>query len=642
MIKKTAFSIIALLVSLATLSAQDYFIEVTPDKKIIHLTGTVLPEDTPVQYILQIMPELIKRGDLNFSNYDLQLDGKSVGASRDNILSMLDIKDLDKIEISTSSVSTQQKSGMSGAINFVTRTPNEGLEGEETMEATTIPNIMPNAEIMYKKGKLELTGYGNMQYYNPKQEKTYTSIFKNSTDIGRIQDNFRYTQATARVNAKYSFTEKDELKGWLLLSSSKEYEQQTQEYARTISGLTPLGPGWSYFSVMNDTSYSDNRVRILNVLAEYKHTFGEDHKLTVSAGYQLDREDKCANYVIPNTLDAEVKYDVPLFIQDGHKLQMKLALNYTGKIVETDDAGSSSLYLSPLAEFKYTTDKWTVIGAARYQMYDRYYSYKENLRSKDFSSIEHDIIGNVNALWQFEPHKAVRFTLSRNLLRPSDEMLYPELVWYQSKKEWIMGNPKLSRAYLHTIEADYIMDWERKGRYFTFNAGLQYNRADDLIQTVRKHDDESGTFYNTFINSGKNDILATNLLLTYNYEIFSFAVAGNLFCNFKKENGVRNYYNFFNLSFSPIFNFEGGWNLSGKMVYNSAVLQAESELGDCLLATIRLDKKYRQWLFHVELNDIFDYKSSDYTNVNDNNVSVNYDMYRRYFGIGATYQFKLR
>ena len=640
--KNIITAIITLLVSFSGLSAQDYFIEVTPDKKIIHLTGTILPEDTPVQYILQIMPELIVRNDINFSNYDLQLDGKSVGASRNNILFMTDIKDIEKIEISTASVSTQQKNGMAGVINFVSAKPAEGLEGEVSLEAATIPNIMPDAEVSYKKGKLELTGYGNMQYYNPTQKKKYTSEYKNSLDIGSIQDNFKYLQATARVSAKYNFTEKDELKSWVLFSSSGENNFQTQEYARTIQGLSPLGPEWIYYSMQNDTSYSNNRTRILNVIAEYKHTFKEDHKLTVSAEYQMDREDQCANYAVPNTLDGEIKYEVPLFVGDRRKLQMKLALNYTGKIVETNDAGSSSLYLSPLAEFKYTSDKWTVLGAARYQMYDRNYALKENLKSQDFNSIEHDIIGNINALWQFDPHKAIRLIVSRNLLRPSDEMLYPEMVWYQSKKEWILGNPLLQRAYMHTVEADYIMDWEKKGRYFTFDAGLQYNRADDLIETVRMHDKESGKFYNTFLNSGTNDILAANMLLIYSHNIFSLAFAGNVFCNFKKGNGIPDHYNYFNLSATPVFNFEGGWNLSGKLVYNSAVLQAESQLGECLLACIRLDKKYKQWLFHIELNDIFDYVSLDNTKVNENIVATEYDMYHRYFGIGATYQFKLR
>ena len=145
--KNIITAIITLLVSFSGLSAQDYFIEVTPDKKIIHLTGTILPEDTPVQYILQIMPELIVRNDINFSNYDLQLDGKSVGASRNNILFMTDIKDIEKIEISTASVSTQQKNGMAGVINFVSAKPAEGLEGEVSLEAATIPNIMPDAEV---------------------------------------------------------------------------------------------------------------------------------------------------------------------------------------------------------------------------------------------------------------------------------------------------------------------------------------------------------------------------------------------------------------------------------------------------------------------------------------------------------------
>lgn len=640
--KRFSTLLAALLLTASGLSAQDYLIEVTPDKKIIHLLNSNLSEDTPVQYILQIMPEMILRGSTDFSNFDLQLDGNSVGASRDNFLFLTKIGDLEKIEISTSSVSTQQKNGQSGAINFISKKPEEGLEGRIIAEASTIPNLMPSAELRYKKDRFELTGYGNLEYFNPNQRKLYTSTFKNSTDIGDINDNYRYTQATAKLITKYGFSDKDEVKGWILFSSSNENDCQIKESIRIMTGLNPLGPGWAYYATSIDTTNSSGRIHILNAHAEYKHTFAEGHKLTASAGYQFNREYQSSNYVIPHIVDAELKYEVPLIDREGRRLQMKLALNSTGKIVETNDAGSSSLYLSPLAEFKYTAGEWTIHAAGRYQMYDRYYSIKEKMSTKDFSSLEHDFIGNVNALWQFEPHKALRFIASRNLLRPTDEMLYPGMVWYKTKKEWIYGNPKLQRAYLHSFNLGYITDWEKEDKKFIFNAGLEYTRADGLIQTVRMHDQEEGRFYNTYTNSGMNDILSANLLFIYRHNIFSVAAAGNVFCNFKNENGAQNYHNYFNISITPIFNFEGGWNLSSKVVYNSAVLQADGQLGECLLASMRLDKKLRNWILHIELNDIFDYDSTDYSDIDGNMVSTQYDMYKRYFGIGATYTFRVK
>lgn len=112
---------------MARLSGQDYLLEIKPDQKVIHPELFNLPPDTPINAILMTIPELITRSNVAFSNFDIQVDGKSVGESRDVILFSTVIADVEKIEVSTSSVTTQKKNGEGGSINIIFKDPEKGL-----------------------------------------------------------------------------------------------------------------------------------------------------------------------------------------------------------------------------------------------------------------------------------------------------------------------------------------------------------------------------------------------------------------------------------------------------------------------------------------------------------------------------------
>ena len=624
---------------MARLSGQDYLLEIKPDQKVIHPELFNLPPDTPINAILMTIPELITRSNEAFSNFDIQVDGKSVGESRDVILFSTVIADVEKIEVSTSSVTTQKKNGEGGSINIIFKDPEKGLGGKVMLEATTGVNIMPSTTVGYSSGKLELTGNLNMQSFRTTSETNYIDYRKDRNIYGTDYFYPDFLQETARVNMKYSFTGNDVLKAWVIESSGRNIERKIQNTIDVIDGSAIHGPGWAFTEAKVDTTHSRKGSTILNAMAEYEHKFSEDSKITVFAGYQYSREDQDCEFTVPHTVDAEAKYQTPIVDRNGHKVVFKGGLNTTYRKVSTEMTGNNSLYLSPYVDFEYTHAKWKVKAALRYQMYDREFKRLDILEHIKYNSVEHDVIGNVNAVWQFHPHRALRFIASRNLVRPDDEMLYPELFWSNTRKRWIQGNPDLSREYIHTLETDFITDIHKDEYSIIISTGIAYHNANGLIEAHNRHDDQKGIFYQTFENTGINNIASADASVIFKYDLLTLSFTGNLFCNFRYENGEHDHYNYFNLNVCPVFNFKRGWTLNSKIQYNSKIIQKNAELGDCFLASIGLDKRYRNWTFSLEMYDIFEYVTEDTTITPESRISSAYDLYSRYIGIGVAYRF---
>lgn len=187
-------------------AAQEYAIEVLPDKKVINVGLMNLPPDASVNTLLQMIPDLLERGDQLFSNYDIQYDGKSVGESRSEILYHTRLYELDKIEIFDSAIETQQKNARSGVIDLKPKPLADGLGGEASLAASTVFDIMPGANVNYSNDKLSMRSYANFEYY----DATFTQWFENTgKDIvtkGTEDNACRYLQETARVNLKYLST----------------------------------------------------------------------------------------------------------------------------------------------------------------------------------------------------------------------------------------------------------------------------------------------------------------------------------------------------------------------------------------------------------------------------------------------------
>ncbi len=265
-----------------------------------------------------------------------------------------------------------------------------------------------------------------------------------------------------------------------------------------------------------------------------------------------------------------------------------------------------------------------------------------------FSKDSHDVTANINIVWNITPDHVLRLVALHGIMRPDDYMFYPEIVQDKRRGIWIMGNKDLRNTQLNSLDLNYVYHWRENGRYLILNAALGYNRADDVIEekivennavASRRPTGFGPTFYSTFENTGTNNVAKANLSLFYSKGIFSMSFAGNVFYNFMHRTSGLDCFNYYNISFTPIFNFRRQWVLSSKLMYNSAVEKKDSYLGDCFYMQIRLDKTIGRWTIHGEISDVFDYTTTDVSQTVDRTCITVYDMYTRYLGVGFNYRF---
>ncbi len=630
---------LVLLLTVIPSGAQEHVIEFLPDKKIINVGKLNLPDYMTADNILQILPEFVVRGDRLYSNYDIQYDGKSVGESRDAILLQTRLCEIEKIEISTSSTSTQQHSTYSGTINIVPKHLEVGFEGEAFFDLTSEPDIMPSVNLNYRKDKFQMRGLASVEGYWPSSLRLSTRQNPDELSEGADETCRKYFQETARVNVQYDITGRDILKGWFIESWDHDASEMI---SRTHSErFNPKNPGTAVIMDQSDTTFSTNRTMLMQARAQYEHIINEDSKLTAYAGYQTNPGSRNGIGRTNNNFDGEFKGTFPVFHKAKSKGTMETGVNMTLGGKSFDDIRNSSTFVSPFAKFKYTGEKWAVNVGVRYQYYRSDNVFQDQATDQ---SADHDILASAEAVWRISGNHALQITLNRSIIRPDDEMLYPKLHYSQYKGEWIKGNPMLNPAYIHTAEVGYIFDWDNNGHSVIINAGVGYIRADGLIEEQlydanQEPDKASGTYYVTYDNAGINNIGTINLSAIYRYGIFTLSLAGNLFTKLMLHGTSSDFSTNGNVSFSPIFNFEGDWTLCGKFMYNSPIVHNNMTNGDCIFAQICFAKQIGRWTIHLDFSDIFDCTTIDRSTNFDTVTSNVYDLYDRYIGAGFSYRF---
>lgn len=638
---KRIFFIVILSVLAVPLFAEDYLIEVKPDKQVLHVGQFGLTDDAPVVEILRMMPELVSRGNDLFSNYTIQYDGKSVGEARDVFLFHTLIGDIEKIEISQSSVSTQTRNGQSGTINLVPKKKTEDGFGGDVKLPVTFNDVMPGVTMALRKGKFQMDSHVNVEYYFPTMESIFMEECPGVVTTGTEVEKERYFQQTAKVNLRYDFSEKDVLKAWVLESYANGRNVFDKEYSILTDKSALYGPGWKYEEIRRDTSATTDKSLLFNVMTEYSHNFTPTGKLVAFVGFESDNNNSGNGFKQPNILDAELKYEGFVLDAGEHKLKLKVGTNMTHSVSTASVWSGRRLYLSPYADFEYFFRGLDLKAAVRYQNNGRTVTGPED--NSHFSR-EEDIVANVNAFLQLRPHHAIRLVMSRNLVRPDDNMLLPGLTYDETKDRWILGNESLGRSYIHNCEFSYITDWETNGHYFVITPSLGYIRADNLIVPVLGTKELYGgkLSYTTYENIGVSDIGKFSLQGLYRHGIFTLSLGGNMFLSRarKAEGAERNRY--FNVVATPIFDFKNGWLFSGNLNYFSPMENGKSLLGDRLFAKITLSKRVGNWTFGAQLSDIFDDFTTDYTYDGDKTVSRTYDLYGRFLGIQVNYRFGKR
>lgn len=639
--KKLIF-VFALVLGCMSSYAGDYTIEMEPSKQIIYLSRLGLPPDTTLETLLKTMPELMHRGDILFDNYDIQCDGKSVGESRDVILLQTRVDELEKIEVTSSSVATQSRNGQSGTINIVYKTPSDGFGGDVNVSASTEVDLIPSVNVNYANNKLELRGHASFEYYHPEKQTIYENVLPLKTITGYNTNTEKYLQETARLNLKYKFDKSNTLKAWLLETFNNSDNNQYKDITTVYDRSAEYGKGWYYSEHQYDTLLNHSRMLNVSAKAEYEHLFRPDAKFVVFAGYETSNKKDNNAFSYPNTLDGEVKYEGVVWSNEDHMVKIKPGVNVSYQDKRFQDNTSRSLYLSPYFDFNYKYKGLWVNGTGRYQRYNR----SNRVDGYDgFNAAENDFVWNANVQWQVRPHHALRFSSSRNIIRPADNMLYPGFVYYPSTRKWMYGNPDLRRSSVYEFELGYITDCHWGARSLVVQAKAGYDHATDLIEEMVRtilYQESFPMVYSTYTNSGEKNIAKMNVSALYKSDLLTLSAAGNLFCNFENMSGGADKHLYYNVSVSSILNLENNWAVSADVQYNSSIVTEHCVYGDRLLANARLYKSFGRLAASLEIFDIFDYLTTDYTEQKDSKFSSLYDLYGRWIGMSLTYKFGVR
>lgn len=626
-------------------SAQNQSVEMNPGKKIVYVDRIGLPGYANVSELLQIFPECVARGDELYTNFDIQYDGKSVGAGRDIFLFQTKLSQIERIEISTSSVATQQNSFYSGTINLIPRKLEEGVSGDAHLDLSTEPSLVPSIDVNYKKKKLQLYGHADLEAVWPSDYRTFRQTTPEYISDGDKISDGSYFQQTAKLSVKYDISDKDILKGWLIESSENYRTSQIQNSHFEIGGMDISGKRWAQIENYSDTAFSSSRTMMLNARGEYSHKFNPNSTLTLFAGMEL-KPGIGSSSNRQNAFDGQAKITFPLLIRDGRKLLSMIAgMNFAFKQSASSILEGSTNYLSPYFTFQQRSGRWSTDVTFRYQYNGRNFSMLKDNTVKN--AADHDFTGDINTLWHIKDHHALKLSLGRNIIRPTEAMLYPDPYLDAGSKSWKIGNPDLRNTCLHTIKLEYIFDWQRNGHNIIFNVNGGYIRGDGLIEAkdyviyannAKLEDNKPTLVYTTYENTGTSDIATANLSVIYSYDILTLTVCGNIFSNATLKNNERGRCNHYNIGLTPIFNFEGDWVLSGRFVYNSAIERQNEMNGDCFLGQIKFAKKIGRWTLHLEFSDIFDNVTTDISHSGPNITEYAYDLYNRRIIFGVSYR----
>lgn len=616
-------------------NAQNYALEVLPDKEVIYINKLALPGNLSVKDLLLMYPSILNRNVENaIERYEVQLDNKTIGAANDEILVATKLREIEKIEISSSPSVTQQKNGQGGVINLILNKPEEeGVSGSASLFTFTSVDVMPTMNLDYKRGGLLIRSKFNFEYYNA--EKDYEinekDILYEINSKKWVRDN--YWDQAAKVDLVYtSPSGNDVFKFWLSEVADRNDNTTRVNQHRILDKTAEIGEGWTF----NEYSESEDKVRTrmfaLMAASQYEHFFGKDHRIKLACDYNYSRmkdirdEDK-EQTIYPKNFQAEMQYKVPL-LRGDYSLIMESGANYTGSADKVYAQKQSSVYASPYLNLKYKHGEWAINAGARYQ----YYKYLTSRKDWTF---------NLNAVWQMLDHHALRFIGTKNVARPSESMLDPSFVKSPLDGSWHLGNPDLRPSSIYTAAVKYIHDWTQGTSSFIFAFGFGYHYTHDGIETVNVNWDNRLIPYVTYINSNIKRTLVADVNLVYNYDIFSCTFTGNYFRS--REHGFddsEDKYRYFNLSLSPVFRFRHQWSLGSRMIYNSRVKALNSTEGECFFMCINLNKTFGQWSLFAEMADIFGYKTWDETFTGESHVmNTGHHLYQRHVALGFTYKF---
>lgn len=637
-------------------------IQTNYDKKVLYCDSLNMPQNTHLGTLINILPELLQRpGDFILSNYDVQVEGMSVGSATDVILQQLYIMDIERVEVDESPVSNYTNNGQGGTINLILRdhgsSRRDDLWGSAGVAATTEPDLSPLFNIGYKTPKFMVRGLLLGEVFNNNPE-TITQNFTDGklTGTTHSEKEERFRTELARAYMQYRFNSHDLLK--FNVSESHTYDR-----VRSVTDYNTLR------AVTNKNKATD-----LHSFLRYEHKKGR-HELAIVMEHHFSPSSNDYAYIAKNRpnyyeetstrniLAGKAEYKAMLFnqlTQGGETRQGKLTVgaNYNANITNdeigvSDDNIASKLahskpetntyYLMPYMMFETTLGKLKLKASGEYQVYE-YDIASENHTTVD--NVSSSFTGRFIAEWYFKPTRHLRLAADRKLQRPSGSQLFPYLTYAPTTGKYSQGNPDLTPMMCHELRMDYFdnFQWGNDHR-LSITASASYNWVSDIIASINVgKNPEPGTLgqtlhYTSYINRDRSQLAIANVMGLYTYKMFSVSLVGNLYHKMFDNTTSTSHSTYYNIALNPYFRLKDGWQGGASFTYYSSVHESNAKLGDCAVARMTVGKSVGNWFFFLNENVNITQKSKDVTTNGPSVTTDAYQMVTNSVGAGVRYSF---
>lgn len=626
-------------------------VKVNSDNKVIQVEKLNLPASTPIKDVLNYLPELVNRkSTYMIANYDIQIDGVSVGDAKDATLAHLHIADVKQIEVNENSLNTITSFGQGGVINIVLKDATKPFEGSAALDVAYVQDLVGGLLIKNKTKKWDLQAIGNVEYYHPGK---LTSQFKMG-DI--VTEDFwtdeHFFSETTKLSAKYHATDRD------LLNLN-------------VSNVI-LKNNWddnNYYILEDIRNKGVNHLTTCNINAEaeYSHTFRNSSSLTAVTKYTYAPELQKDTVLFPtyciynqdircdikaHNIFGKVVYKIPLLTQTKDRsMDMQIGMHSTFRIsdnellyiIEEQNYKESVITLEHnyfLRPFAQLTGKYRALSYNALVDFQHYHYAIGIDGSKDYNTQQNDVTGMASIMWTVNKRNNLRLTYNRSIDRPSGPQLFPYPVMNPQLGRLITGNPELKPSKLNNIDLDYMINLSKRDYVLTLNISSDYTHAYDRIRGKSLSTDY-GLNNETYENYGCYNIVRGDLMAYFSRKIFSVALSANIYhCHDKQGTGDEDY-TYYNISLSPSLNFRSGWVGAASICYNSKIESSIYETGDQAFANLRIGKSWNHWNVHLFSTVNLINKAVDHYLNEDGRVyaTKSYDFMKYEIGIGTRYEF---
>lgn len=612
-----------------------------------------MPRNTSASVLLTLLPELLQRpGNFLMSNYDIQVEGMSVGKAVDVALYQMQMMDIEKIEVVESPLSSYQNNGQGGSINIVLRSAgkdNKRTWGSAGVMVSSPLDVEPQFNVGYRNKRFMVRGIFLSELYNATSEEQTISydgdMFRGQTDQSSDK---RFRTELARAYMQYDITDHDIVKFNVSETYTYDKNQDTQD-----------------FDILQPLLHCEKALNV-QALLNYKH---QAKRNTFLAEVKYDHAPSWVDYSLPlvysysnskknDIVSGKLEYKNLLWGNaNGGKGELALGTNFNATMGSEaaliDDAMTAggelergvpqndSHYLMPYLTFITTIGKLGIKASGEYQ----HFCYDVDRIGIPYSATSNDFTGKLMVEWNFTKSRTLRLILDRKLQRPTYDQLYPYRTFDVKRKEYTEGNPDLTPTMVHEASLEYIGTYKLgDSQSLILNAGASISRIDDIISEVKSAPHRGQGFgltqqYTTFENRGTNHITKANLMALYTGKVFSLSFTGNVYHKELDESSSNRHHTYYNLSLFPYFHLKDGWHGGARFTYFSRVDQSNGSLGDFATCEMTVGREMKRLFVYLKQRVTIMPRCKDIAYTGNLRTERKYNMLPNGVGIGVKYSF---